>query len=151
MPHGASSATFLVEPVDASICGDEVKETEFRAEIIRRFVADENVSRAERQPRERLSDDPGLISLVPYGSLPTSTLKGSIRRKAVLDEFAGVIESLYTCRTKQPAERYSQLELNVSSGDAIYIISVQYCDGPSEEMMKFACLSCTTFPLYAES
>ncbi|KAJ7143491.1 acetyl-CoA synthetase-like protein [Mycena crocata] len=86
--HYKPAVVLFIEPV-LELAG-EADIAAFKAEIIKRTAA----FNAKLFAHERI-EDANFIIVVPPGSLPRTTEKGNIRRKAVEDEYANVLQDIY--------------------------------------------------------
>ncbi|KAJ6471759.1 acetyl-CoA synthetase-like protein [Mycena vitilis] len=87
--HYKPAVVLFVEP--AVSLPDDINIAAFKGEILKRTES----FNARLFQHERIMD-PNFIVVVPPGSLPRTSEKGNIRRKAVEDEYAGVLEQIYT-------------------------------------------------------
>ncbi|KAJ7480176.1 acetyl-CoA synthetase-like protein [Mycena galericulata] len=87
--HYKPAVVLFIEPT-LSLPG-ETDIAAFKAEILKQT----ETFNARLFEHERITD-PNFIVVVPPGSLPRTTEKGNIRRKAVEDEYAAILEEIYS-------------------------------------------------------
>ncbi|KAJ7749584.1 acetyl-CoA synthetase-like protein [Mycena maculata] len=103
--HYKPAVVLFIEAVSDSTTPDDV--LKLKDEVLRRTAA----FNSALFPHERIVDREHIV-VVPSGVLPRTKEKGNIRRKAVEEDYAGILEQIYTGGGASSTQKVAEPERN---------------------------------------